>query len=792
MESESEQRVPGYCALCTSRCGCISIVEDGRLKKVEPNSKHPTGSGLCGKGRAAPELVNHPDRLLYPLRRSRAKGDPDPGWQRITWDEALDAIASELKETAASNGPEAVAFGITTPSGTGLQDAYPWVERLRNAFGSPNAVFGTEICNFHRDDVHALSFGVATPMPDFENTDCLVLWGHNPSATWLSFATRAAQAKMRGAKLIVVDPRQEGLANKADLWLRVRPGSDGALALGITNLLIAENRIDKAFLQNWSNAPFLLRQSDGQLLRESDLKQDGDPASCLYWDEAADSPVVHTAGSGSLGRNGTVAALRGSFDVIGADGTVIPCRTVFDHYAELCADYPPERVEEITWVPADQLRQAVELIGQAGAYSCYTWSGVGQHTNASQGSRAIHLLAALRGSFDAPGGNVIFDSVETADVMGRDLLSAEQADKAIGVAKRPVGPQAQGWITTDDLYRAILEGDPYRVTAMVNFGTNILLSHADGGRGREALKALDFVAHCDLFMTPSAELADIVLPVGTPWEREGLCTDFAVGRDASSYVQLRPAAVAARGESRSDLWIVCELAKRLGLSEQFWGGEIDDAFRAALAPSGLTLEALRGSPEGLEVPLEVRYRKYEDSGFATRSGVVEFYSEILRDIGQAPLPDYVEPTTSPISRPDLAKDYPFVLTSAKTMHYCHSQHRGLPAQRKREPDPRVELHPLAAEGRGIEDGDWIRVVTPHGEVMGRAHLKEGIDPRVVSATAGWWQACDELGLPGFDAAEGKGANLNAAIGNEEADPISGSVPHRSYLCDVLPLTRAAD
>jgi anaerobic selenocysteine-containing dehydrogenase len=199
---------------------------------------------------------------------------------------------------------------------------------------------------------------------------------------------------------------------------------------------------------------------------------------------------------------------------------------------------------------------------------------------------------------------------------------------------------------------------------------------------------------------------------------------------------------------------------------------------------------LRQAPEGVAVPSEIRYRKYAETGFATPSGLVEIFSEILQSIGQAPLPEYVEPATGPISRPDLVGKFPLVLTSAKSMHYCHSQHRSLPALRKREPDPRVELHPAAAEERGIVDGDWIRVVTPHGEMRGRAHLKQGLDPRVVSATAGWWQACRELDLPAFDEAVGSGANLNAIIGNEASDPISGSVPHRSYLCDVSLLETA--
>ena len=173
------ERIPGYCALCTSVCGCVSVVEDGRLVAVEPDPAHPTGKALCGKGRAAPELVYHEDRLLHPLRRVSPK-DEAGKWERISWDEALDETAEALRRLAAEHGPESVAFAITTPSGTGIQDAYPWIERLRHAYGSPNAPYGTEICNFHRDDINRLTFGVDTPVPDFENARCIMLWGHQP------------------------------------------------------------------------------------------------------------------------------------------------------------------------------------------------------------------------------------------------------------------------------------------------------------------------------------------------------------------------------------------------------------------------------------------------------------------------------------------------------------------------------------------------------------------------------------------------------------------------------------
>ncbi len=781
------ERIPGYCALCTSVCGCISVVEDGRLAAVEPDPSHPTGKALCGKGRAAPELVYHEDRVLHPLRRVSPKHAPGK-WERIGWDEALDETARQLKRLAAESGPESVAFGITTPSGTGIQDAYPWIERLRHAFGSPNAPYGTEICNFHRDDINRLTFGVDTPVPDFQNTDCIMLWGHNPSTTWLAYASRVAEAKARGARLIVVDPRRAGLAVKADAWLRVRPGSDGALALGLAHLLLEAGAYDADFMRDWTNGPLLVRDHDGTPLRADQVSHGADSALRVAWDAAAGAPMLYDSSRARY--EGGTPALNGRFEIAGADGAPIPCRTAFELYRERCGAYTPERVEEITWVPAEQLRAAARLIAEAGAVSCYSWSGVGQHTNASQTSRAIALLYALTGSFDAPGGNVLFDTIPVNDIRGREMLPPAQLAKAVGGAGRPLGPEQQGWITSDDLYRAILEGRPYPIRGMVSFGTNILVSHADTARGEAALKALDFAVHVDMFMTPSASLADIVLPVNTPFEREGLCTDFKVGADATAFAQLRPPAVESQGESKSDVWIAFELARRLGLANRFWGGDIDASYREMLAPSGLELEDLRQSPAGVRVDRETRYRKYADGkggepGFATPSRKVEVFSEQLLAAGQAPLPDHVEPAMGPLSRADLAARFPLVLTSAKSLHYCHSQHRGMPSLRRREPDPTVEMHPEAAAARRIGKGDWVRIATPHGAARARAALKPSLDPRVVSATHGWWQACAALDLPGYDATSPEGAD-----GNEGTAPISGSVPHRSYLCEITRIAEA--
>ena len=149
MFENSRRHIPAFCPLCVSRCGCEAVVENGRLVAIEPDPSHPTGKALCAKGRASPALVEAPDRLLYPLRRTRPKGDADPGWQRISWDEALDETAAAMRRIATESGPEAVAFAVTTSSGTAISDAQPWIDRLINAFGSPNNCNAWEICAWH-------------------------------------------------------------------------------------------------------------------------------------------------------------------------------------------------------------------------------------------------------------------------------------------------------------------------------------------------------------------------------------------------------------------------------------------------------------------------------------------------------------------------------------------------------------------------------------------------------------------------------------------------------------------
>src|SRR5271166_3324076 len=508
------QRIHGYCGLCIARCGTVAVVEDGRFTSLDPDPSHPTGHALCAKGRAAPELVYHRERLTHPLRRTHPKGDADPGWEPISWDEALNLTSAAMRRIAARDGPEAVCFSQSSPSTTAIGDSTLFIRRLMNAFGAPNAVTSLDICGWGRAGATRYTFGVASvatgaggAMPYITNSGCLILWGYNPSYSRITHATATIEALKRGMRLIVVDPRHVGLASKADLWLRVRPGTDGALALGIANLLIQRGWYDRDFIRDWSNGPHLVRADTGRLLTEADLAPNGDARRLFAWGDGAARLVPYDTATGCYDGDSASLTLEGEYRIATSEGEVL-CHPAFELYTRLCRHYPPEAVEAICWIPRTQVEEATRLIWQARPVSYYAWSGHEQHANVTQTARAMSLLYALTGSFDTPGGNVLLPAVPAAPIVGADLPAAKQMAPIIGLAERPLGPALFGNVNTRDLYRAILESKPYPIRGLIGFGSNMLMAHPDGHHGGQALAALDFYAHCDMFLTPTAEMAD--------------------------------------------------------------------------------------------------------------------------------------------------------------------------------------------------------------------------------------------------------------------------------------------
>ncbi|MEU0715721.1 molybdopterin-dependent oxidoreductase [Streptomyces lavendulocolor] len=772
----------GFCTLCKSRCATVYTIEDGRLTGVRPDSEHPNGAAMCPKGRAAPEIAHSTRRLTTPLRRTNPKSDPDPGWEPISWDEAMREIAEKVGRIAAESGPEAVAFGVATPSGTMLSDAMEWVERFVRHFGSPNMIYSAEICNWHKDFAHAFTFGSPIPPPDYAHADLALLWGFNPAKTWLSQSAALAAAQSRGMKLAVVDPRRSTSALSADHWLRVRPGTDAALALGLAHLLIERGAYDDTFVRTWTNAPLLVRTDSGRFLRADELVDGAE--GYVVWAEGSGPETYDTR---QVARRPERFSLRGVRQVRTRTGHV-ECVPAFQKYADACAHWPADRVARTTWIPEREIYALADEIAQAGSVTYYGWTGVGQSANASQTERALATLYALTGSYDAKGGNHVVPPPPYNPASNFGQYAPEQLAKALGIDKYPLGPPAFGYTNADDLCRAIEDHQPYPVRALIGFGSNLVVAQPGSDRTARALRALEFQVHLDLFHNPTSATADIVLPVNSSWEHEALRFGFEINHRAQEQVQLRPRMVEPQGQSRSDTEFVFDLACRLGMGHLFFDGDIEAAWNWQLEPLGLTTDELRARPGGVRVPRPLAYQKYaaassgdraEVTGFNTPTRRVELYSERLLDHGYPPVPEHREPAA-------LEREYPLVLTSAKHGSFVHSQHRAITSLRRRATDPSVDIHPDTAAARGISEGQWVDLSTRLGSVRMRARFDDLLHPAVVVGEYGWWQEAPDLALPGTDPTSGGGSNLNRLVGHEVTDPLSGSAPLRSSVCEVRP------
>jgi anaerobic selenocysteine-containing dehydrogenase len=784
--TDAPKRIAAFCTQCRSRCGCEAIVDGGRLLGIEPLPTHPTGDKLCPKGRAAPELVYHPDRIVQPMRRTRPKGAADPGWQPIGWDEALAEIAERMAAIRADHGPEQVAFSVTTPSGAHISDSIAWIERFIRAYGSPNTIYGTEICNWHKDFASRFTYGHDIGTPDFAHTDCIVLWGNNPASSWLARSGEIQKGLKRGARMVVIDPRPTVLAKRATQWLRVRPGTDKVVALGLAHLLISGDRYDRAFAARWTNASLLVRADTGRFLRESDMEAGG-RADVLYSRDSASGALLAFDTARGVWADGNAAPrLRGHVEVQTLDGPVA-CSTALDRFAAAAAEFPPERVAEISGVAPDELAKAADIIAAAPTVSYYAWNGVGQSVSASQTDRAISVLYALTGSYGRRGGNVPGGAAPFADISGQDLLTPEQRAKALGFAERPLGPGLNGWITARDAYRAMVTGTPYPVRMLVSFGTNLLASQPDTDLARRALAALEFHVHADFFVNATARYADIILPAATSWEREGLRTGFDGSLEGLRRVQLRPPVIAPIGAARSDTDIVMGLASRLGLAGRMFGLDVDRGHDAVLASAGLSVDLLRANPAGITlegtVALDAQAVEVDGvpRGYPTPTRKIEIYSERLLLAGYTPVPA-AEPADAAPGEPG----YPLRLGCAKNVAYCHSQHRNIASLRRLMPDPTVDVAPADASVRAISQGDWVRITTKVGSAVARANIVAGLAAGSVFGQHGWWVERAD-GTP-YDAANPMAGNLNIAVSTETSDPISGSIPLRCTWCEIEKVT----
>lgn len=561
------------------------------------------------------------------------------------------------------------------------------------------------------------------------------------------------------------------------------------------HVLIEEQLYDESFIREWSNGPFLIREDTGLPLTERDLFHSGSPDSFVVWDTLHEALAIYHPDSGYAEKESR-PALVGRFICHLSSGATVACRPAFALLAERAARYSPEQSESITWVAADAVRHAARMFANERPSCFFSWAGLEMHTNAMQINRAVCCFYALTGQFDEPGSNVLPAITAIRFVMGPELLPKEKAKLRLGLQDHPLGPPSDpGHVQAGAVYDAILSQQPYPVKAMVLVGSDPLIRYGGALRGKRAFTALDFYVHMDLFANATSSFADLLLPASTPWESEALKATFALKgstQEAAGWAQLRKSVVPPLGNTRSDLSVIFDLVGRLGRREHFFGGDIEKAWRYQLEPSGITLEQLRTYPIGVKSNVTTLHRKYasidpstgKPRGFPTTSRKLELYSVRFAAAGYDPLPCHGEPVESPIGASEVPRDYPLILTSFRHLEFVDQQHRNIPRLRRAVPNPIIEIHPGTAAEIGVIDGEWVKLETVAGKIRLKAKYNEALDRRVVCAPYGWWQACSELRLPGYDPLSQNGANVNLIISNDYIDPISASVPHRSRVCRI--------
>jgi anaerobic selenocysteine-containing dehydrogenase len=742
---------------CHGTCGVLAYVKDGKLVKVEGDPDHPWNQGrLCSRCLAMTQYVYHPDRLTHPLKRVGKRGEGK--WQEISWDEAFDLIETKMNKIREEFGPESVIFSM----GTG-RDIGPWICLLAYAYGSPNVMFALSGVACYSPRIAAVEtvqgdycildaaqwFPKRYDDPHYKIPECIVVWGYNIPASCPDnvFGHWIIDLMKKGTKIIAIDPRLSWFASRAEKWLPLRPGTDGALAMGFLNVILNEKLYDKDFVEKWTNAPHLIRSDTGKLLRENDLIKGGSPANFVVWDTVSKQPVVWDSQNVAYKQDGVKPALEGEFKISLADGTTVTAKTVWAAFCKEVNNYPAKRVAEITRVPEKDIIEAARLYAGSKPASIHWGVPIDMTPAITPTVQAIANLWCITGNLDIPGGNVIsryaFDAVAYAlpGAEGVIKLESEEADKKRIGADR-YGPLNKFiWRAQPDLVlEQIFSEKPYPIKGMWIQACNPVAGIGlDPKRWVEAIKKLDFVVAVDLFMNPSTQFADVVLPAASFLEKDGVRSWWIPLQTINKAITV--------GECKPDVEINFELAKRFNPNLRW--KNIYELFDEIVKPSGLTFKQLQ--EKGWAFPPQghpsAPYHRFEKGllrpdkkpGFQTPSGKVELYSSLREEWGLEPIAHYEEPPFTPVSQPEMLKKYPLILsTGRRSPVYFHTEHRNIPWLRKIDPDPVVEINPQTARSHGIGDGQWVWVENWMGKCKLKAKVTAVVPPWMVMAAHGWW------------------------------------------------------
>ncbi len=662
------------CHSCDSFCPLAAKVDDGRVVKVTTRDHPFFKDVICMKGAYAPKSFAHPDRIMQPQKRMGERGEGK--WQAVSWDEALDDIAARLTRIVDEHGPEAFAVAGSNAN-IGLDNGL--TRRFMNLLGTPNFISGVAYCMGNTAAVNRMVYGWY-PRGDILNSKCIVLFGHDPRRhSWTIEYKTIRTAQSLGSKLIVLDPRKSENAEAADIWLPLRAGTDAAMTMGWLNVIVEEELYDKEFVRDW------------------------------------------TVG--------------------------------FDEMVERLNEYPLDRVADITGVEPELIQEAARMYATTKP-AVIPWSPItDQQISSTSAIRLQCALRAITGNLDVKGGEIMngFNPNIRSDseVEMHEHLAVEQQMKQLGADEFPVFTY-RGMEPLNDatekvwghryanlvggcymanpmaVFKAMTDADPYPVKAFFALANNTLMSFANTRRIYKALMNQDLIVTYEHMMTPTAQLADYVLP-GDSWlERPGMLAGIS---DKS---------MDAPGECKSIVYFWRELAKRMNLGEYFpW--ESDEALLDYRLEPGNTSWAEvveKGSLPGAK-NLE---KKYEKTGFATPSGKVELYSSVLEGFGFDPLPYF---------RDVAAADDKFPLTMFIGLpddEYYRTGGRHIPELRKRVQDPTFFVSQADLAQWECQEGSWARVENSTGSMVGRVYVRRGMPKGLVRVPHGWWKPEAKTGL----------------------------------------------
>ncbi len=825
-----------HCFGCHMSCRLIAALKDEKIIEIA----NTDGSALCNrlgpKGINAIKELYHPKRINHALKRVGPRGSNK--FEQISYDQAIKEIAEKLQALKDEYGPETLVFS----EGTYRSD-HMWARsRFSNLFGNPGNIIDPGSicwCFTYTMNMAMVGWPIENTLPmTAPQSNCMVLWGVRgdekcgPESPLYRTFRAALDRPGERPKLIIIDPVAIDLVKDADVWLPIKPGTDLFMQLTWVNYIMTNDLYDVDFVKWWTNAPFLVRREDNQFIRASDIATDGKFEDFVIWDELQGGVAAWCSDENRYYTNQTVdPALRGEREIELVDGSKVQVWTVFDAMFDRFAKYTPEAAEEVCGVAPEKTIAAAEMYATSkpGFIAWGIGGGDGAGPNAHGTTMAKTMLRILTNNIDIVGGEYIANpgplgpngekkfpmrdaELELSEMvtpearakfLGNDqyrIMSWKAFEKGDAVFKKNYGfnrPQQHQMLVTPSLcWKAILEEDPYPVKAMIMYASNPLLWAPNTKRVYEALKKLDLLVVCEYWKTPTAALADYIMPAAGWLERPYASTV----EDSFDWLDGADRVVQPLYDRHMDFDFFTKLGRAMG-QEEYWPWETyEELIEHRIERTGWTYQEFMDN--GDIPPLEgFRQQKYADElpngqlrGFVTPSRKAELMPSIVQECGYDALPEYVPMPESAQGSPELLKEYPLNLTTGGrfTPQY-HSEGR-VPGYGNRSmfPHPLVKIHMRDAKKYGIREGDMVWIESPRGRIRMKAWLGWDIVEGTVQAQASWWFPELPAEEPWSQGVFESNVNVLTDDSEESLDKCTGTWSTRGLLCKIYPCIDPAD